>query len=277
MLILSVLFLPYPAPAPISRAAIALSFSSRAFRALSDSAVSCAVGGAANSLARRSMMASSGRWRDCRRRSPWRNARPEAGRAAADRAGALPLAGGPWPPRARSAAGAAIAIATAARNRGRQVARDVLERAPSSRQSRMAMSRRARSRKARWRRAGVAAWGSGSVWRMRSNENARRPIRPRAQLLTIRFFIPLEPAAVKREKREKHENSSRRHHWPRRGCSGGRFPAAAASRSPARDALDFARGRINSHSIASRPRPARTGALKIAQLGLQPRRALTMR
>ena len=50
---------PYPAPAPISRAAIALSFSSRAFRALSDSAVSCAVGGAAKSLARRSMMAST--------------------------------------------------------------------------------------------------------------------------------------------------------------------------------------------------------------------------
>ena len=49
----------YPAPAPISRAAIALSFSSRALRALSDSAVSCAVGGAANSLARRSMMAST--------------------------------------------------------------------------------------------------------------------------------------------------------------------------------------------------------------------------
>jgi hypothetical protein len=38
--------------------------------------------------------------------------------------------------------------------------------------------------------------------------------------------------------------------------------AAAASRSPARDALDFARGRINSRSIASRARPARTGALK---------------
>jgi hypothetical protein len=60
-------------------------------------------------------------------------------------------------------------------------------------------------------------------------------------------FIPLEPAAVKREKRENRKKAEN---------------SPAASRSPARDALDFARGRVNSHSIASRARPARTGALK---------------